>query len=63
MNRPQATYLSTPGLPARTVMLQSPTQIWAQLTADQRQRVLQVLTRVCCLLARQAMETEEQHER
>ena len=63
MNRPQVTFLSTPRLPARTAMLQSPSQIWAQLTADQRQRVLQALTRVCCLLARQAMETEERHER
>jgi hypothetical protein len=63
MNRPQATVLVPSRLPARAVRMQNPSQIWAQLTADQRQNVLQVLSRACCLLAKQAREAEGRHER
>ena len=63
MNRPRVTVLAVPRLPARTVRVQNPNQIWTQLTADQRQKVHQVLGRACRVLAKQAMETEGRHER
>lgn len=63
MNRPQATVLAPSRLPARAARVQNPSHIWTQLTADQRQKVLQVLSRACRLLAKQAMEAEGRHER
>jgi hypothetical protein len=63
MNRSQATFLARPRWPAPSASVQNPSQIWTHLTADQRQQVLQVLSRACRLLAKQAMEAEGRHER
>ncbi len=63
MNKPRVTVLAAPHLPVRTVKVQNPNQIWTQLTADQRQHVLQVLSRACRVLATQAIETEGRDER
>jgi hypothetical protein len=62
MNRPKVTGGQPPLLPAQITLAQPPSQIWLHLTADQRQRVLQTLTRACRLLAQQALGQAVPHE-
>ncbi len=63
MNKPRVTVLAAPHLPAKTISVQNPSHIWIQWTADQRQHVLQVLSRACRVLVQQAIEAEGHDER
>jgi hypothetical protein len=63
MNRPKVNCEQPLREPAQSMLAQPPSQIWSHLTADQRQRVLQTLTRACRLLAQQALGQAVPHER